>query len=89
MAPLAKVGGLADVVGSLAFPIAGLLSDRPFEEVAAGQRSLRQALAGMVAGAHDPFDTLQFMALTVIPELKLSDRGLVDVSAWGFTGLFA
>ena len=69
-------------VGELALPIAGLLSDRPLEEVAEGLERLQDLLVeqGVEIGA--PFMTLSFLALSVIPSLKITDRGLVDVDAF-------
>ncbi|HWK25641.1 MAG TPA: adenine deaminase [Solirubrobacter sp.] len=70
------------VRGELPLPIAGLLSDAPLEEVAAALEGL-QALLGEQGVAIDaPFMTLSFLALSVIPSLKLTDRGLVDVDAF-------
>ena len=67
------------VRGELALPVAGLLSDEPVEDVVARLEALQAMLA--VQGVHDdaPFMTLSFLALSVIPSLKLTDRGLVDV----------
>ena len=71
-----------EVVGELALPIAGLLSDAPLEEVAEGLEHLQDLLVeqGVTIGA--PFMTLSFLALSVIPSLKITDRGLVDVDAF-------
>lgn len=86
-------GGLAvadgqDVVASLPLPIAGLLSDLPIEEV-------RWRYDRMIAAAHalgnrmsDPFMVMSFMGLEVIPKLKLTDQGLVDVEQFKLTPLF-
>jgi adenine deaminase len=71
-----------EVRGELALPIAGLLSDRPLEEVAEGLEHLQDLLVeqGVEIGA--PFMTLSFLALSVIPSLKITDLGLVDVDAF-------
>jgi adenine deaminase len=76
------------VLAELALPIAGLMSDRSVEEVLA-------ALAGFedhfrMAGVPNtsPLMTLSFMALPVIPELKITDRGLVDVNKFEMVPLF-
>lgn len=87
-------GGLAavrngQVVGRLALPIGGLMSDRPFLEVATGWRKMRRTAADLGCTLEEPFMVLSFMALPVIPELKITDRGLVDVTAFDFTPLFA
>ena len=78
-------GGLAvaeegRVVGSLPLPIAGLLSDGPLEEVAAKLEELERLAEGLGCKAPSPFSVLSFLALPVIPELKLTDYGLVDVN---------
>jgi adenine deaminase len=71
-----------EVRGELALPIAGLLSDAPLEEVAEGLERLQDLLReqGVEIGA--PFMTLSFLALSVIPSLKITDLGLVDVDAF-------
>ncbi len=63
----------------LALPIAGLMSDRPFEAVQAALRRLRSASRSMGCALGEPFLQLAFLPLPVIPHLKLTDRGLVDV----------
>jgi adenine deaminase len=82
---LAEIGGgivIADrgrVVEELPLPIAGLMSDRPLAEVHERLRSMEGRLKSMGVGMASPFMTLSFLALSVIPELKITDRGLVDV----------
>src|SRR4051794_19733903 len=70
------------VRGELALPIAGLLSDRPLEEVAEGLERLQGLLGEQGVGIGAPFMTLSFLALSVIPSLKITDQGLVDVDAF-------
>jgi adenine deaminase len=77
-------GGIAvarggEVRGELPLPVAGLLSDEPFEEVAERLEQLQAMLAEQGVGDEAPFMTLSFLALSVIPSLKITDRGLVDV----------
>ncbi|MFC1919439.1 adenine deaminase [Chloroflexota bacterium] len=67
------------VVASLPLPIAGLLSDKPLNEVVEGYRKVQEAALGLGTIVQAPFSVLSFMALPVIPELKLTDLGLVDV----------
>ena len=74
---VAAAGG--KVVAELALPIAGLMSDRPFEEVEQGLRRLREAVRGLGTPLHEPFLQMAFLALPVIPHLRITDRGLVDV----------
>ncbi|MDR1545865.1 MAG: adenine deaminase [Deltaproteobacteria bacterium] len=81
-------GGLALVLGgrelaSLPLPLGGLMSDRPMAETAAALERL--TVAGRALGFDgrlDPFMTLAFMSLPVIPSLKLTAAGLVDVEAF-------
>jgi|TARA_Y100000031_G_scaffold156546_1_gene211575 adenine deaminase len=77
-------GGLVVVAGgqvlaSLTLPIAGLLSTEPLEVVVDKLQHLEQAATHLGARLSSSFSTLSFMALPVIPELRLTDLGLVDV----------
>jgi adenine deaminase len=67
------------VRAELPLPIAGLMSDRPFEEVEAALRTFRAASRDMGCALPEPLLQLAFLPLPVIPHLKLTDRGLVDV----------
>ncbi|AIB14581.1 adenine deaminase (plasmid) [Azospirillum argentinense] len=67
------------VVGELALPLAGLMSLEPFETVERHLRSLRASVKGMGCPLAEPFLQLAFLPLPVIPHLKITDRGLVDV----------
>jgi adenine deaminase len=84
---LAELGGgiaVADggeVRGELALPVAGLLSDQPAEAVVERLDELVAMLAEQGVAIEAPFMTLSFLALSVIPDLKLTDHGLVDVVA--------
>jgi len=85
-------GGLAvvrdgSVIASLPLPIAGLMSDLPFEEVASRLDQVEAAARSLGCHVNGPFMTLSFLALSVIPSLKLTDRGLVDVEAWQFVAV--
>ena len=68
------------VLAGLPLPVAGLMSPQPAEAVAAGMESLNQAAREIGATPRNPFIALSFLALPVIPELRITDRGLVDVS---------
>jgi adenine deaminase len=70
------------VAGEVACPIGGLLSDAPMEEVARAFTALNEAAMAMGATIPSPFMTMSFLALSVIPELKITDRGLVDTVAF-------
>jgi len=68
------------VLASLALPIAGLLSDEPLEIVVDKLEKLEQLARDLGTTLPSPFSTLSFLALPVIPELRLTDLGLVDVN---------
>jgi adenine deaminase len=82
---MAEIGGgivVADegrIVEELPLPVAGLMSDRPLGEVNQRLQSMERRLKAMGVAMESPFMTLSFLALSVIPELKITDRGLVDV----------
>ena len=68
------------VLAGLALPLAGLISLEPAEEVASKMENLNRAAREIGATPRNPFIILSFLALPVIPELRISDQGLVDVS---------
>jgi len=74
------------VVAELALPIAGLMSDRPFEDVEQGLRRLRAAVRALGTELHEPFLQMAFLPLPVIPHLRITDRGLVDVDRFELVG---
>jgi adenine deaminase len=77
------------VRASLPLPLAGLMSDAPFEKTAARLEALLASLSPAMGAFHgNPFALLSFLALPVIPALKLTDKGLVDVEAFAFTPLW-
>jgi adenine deaminase len=76
------------VQAQLPLPIAGLMSDQPVQTVRDGLDRLLAAARQMGAVLPDPFMTLSFLALPVIPALKLTDRGLVDVERFEIVPLF-
>ncbi|HEX2642382.1 MAG TPA: adenine deaminase C-terminal domain-containing protein, partial [Thermoanaerobaculia bacterium] len=86
-------GGQAVALGSavlalLPLPIAGLMSDRPIEEVRDQARALLDAARQLGARLREPFMAMSFLALEVIPALKLTDQGLVDVEKFEVVPLF-
>jgi adenine deaminase len=86
-------GGLAvadgdDLRAVLPLPVAGLMSDRPIAAVRAGYDALIAAAQALGSPLHDPFMAMSFMALEVIPKLKLTDQGLVDVEQFKIVPLF-
>ena len=67
------------VLAEMALPVAGLMSLMAFEDVAYALERLRGAVRGMGCALAEPFLQLAFLALPVIPHLKITDMGLVDV----------
>ena len=77
-----------EILASLALPIAGLMSDQPVETVRQSIDEILAAAHRLGSPMHDPFMAMSFMALEVIPKLKLTDIGLVDVETFQPTSLF-
>ncbi|MDZ7711128.1 MAG: adenine deaminase [Roseovarius sp.] len=75
-----------EVLAELPLPVAGLMSLEPFEAVRARLVDLRAAATSLGVGLHEPFLQLAFLALPVIPALKITDRGLVDVVRFELIG---
>jgi adenine deaminase len=94
VAAIAEMGGgqvvVADgeVQAACPLPIAGLMSDQSLEEVAGQVEALTQAAHALGCTLPDPLMTMSFLALAVIPRLKLTDMGLVDVDRFDFVPLF-
>jgi adenine deaminase len=76
------------VKARLPLPIAGLMSDQPIQAVRAQMDDLLRAAHGLGSTLHDPFMAMSFLALAVIPHLKITDRGLVDVAKFETIPLF-
>ena len=90
---LVKIGGGwavargEKVLASLPLVLGGLMSDRTLAEVLTGLKEM-EAASRKVCALADPFMPISFLALPVIPHLKISDRGLIDVDAFAPVGLF-
>lgn len=87
-------GGLVAVDGEqvlarLPLPVAGLMSEQPIEQMRREYDALIAAAQQMGSAMQDPFMAMSFMALEVIPKLKLTDVGLVDVEQFKVIDLFA
>lgn len=84
-------GGLVAVDGTdytyLPLPVAGLMSDKSAYQVAEKYSMLQEKVKSFGSCLKSPFMTLSFLALLVIPSLKLSDKGLFDVQTFSFTEL--
>ena len=73
------------VLAKLALPVAGLMSDAPLEEILRHQQALLRAAAQLgISNTSDPFITLSFVALPVIPDVRLTDMGMFDVTNMQF-----
>ncbi|HEY8598630.1 MAG TPA: adenine deaminase C-terminal domain-containing protein, partial [Thermomicrobiales bacterium] len=68
-----------ETVAALPLPLAGLLSDRPIVEVAARHHTLEKAARDLGCTAAAPFALLSFMALSVIPAVRVTDQGLIEL----------
>jgi adenine deaminase len=95
VARLAELGGGEVVVedrgvrAELALPIAGLLSDAPLEDVLEQSRACVEAARRLGCELPAPLQTLSFLALSVVPSLKITDQGLVDVDRFELVPLRA
>ncbi|MGB8860369.1 MAG: adenine deaminase C-terminal domain-containing protein [Ilumatobacteraceae bacterium] len=93
VARLAELGGgqvvvaQGRVVAELALPLGGLMSDRPLDEVADGLEAVVHAAAAIGVTLPAPFMALSFLGLSVLPDLRITDRGLVDVNAFTTTSV--
>jgi adenine deaminase len=76
------------VTSELALPIAGLMSNGTLDYVAQKQRELEERISGMGCKLQAPFITMSFLALPVIPKLKITDKGLVDVETREIVDIF-
>jgi adenine deaminase len=92
---LAEIGGGivavdgARILAECPLPIAGLLSDAPLADVIAQSRACNDAAHALGWSGATPFLTLSFLGLSVIPHLKITDRGLVDVDRFEIVPLEA
>lgn len=76
------------IKASLSLPVAGLLSDMPFGRVAECWENINREARLLGCTVEEPFMALSFLALPVIPELRITDRGLVDVQRFTHVPLF-
>jgi adenine deaminase len=92
---LSDTGGGVVVVDSgivraeLKLPVAGLLSDAGLDEVIAASRACVEAARALGCDLASPFQSMAFLALSVVPQLKITDRGLVDVDRFELVPLRA
>jgi adenine deaminase len=77
------------VLARLPLPLAGLMSDQPIEKVCDQMQELLAGARTLGTLLRDPFMAISFLALPVIPSLKITDKGLVDVEQFRIVPLFA
>ena len=77
-----------EVISLLPLPLCGLMSEEPMEKVDAGLSSVREAARGLGCRLPAPFMTLSFVSLPTVPELGITDRGLIDVRRSRIVPLF-
>ena len=78
-----------EVTAELPLPVAGLISDRPLGDVIAASEATVAGVHALGSEVASPFQSLAFLALSVIPSLKITDRGLVDVDKFELVPLAA
>ena len=86
-------GGLAvtdgdEVLAVLPLPVGGLMSEAPIEEIRASLDRVVESARALGSPLHDPFMAMSFLGLEVIPTLKITDLGLVDVEAFELVDLW-
>ena len=77
------------VIAKLPLPIAGLISDQDIEFVLQHCEDLNNAVKSLGCTLNDAFMTMGFLSLPVIPELKITDKGLFSTKKWDFVGINA
>ncbi len=82
------IDGNGKTAASLSLPIGGLMTDAPIESVANSIVTLKQEAKKIGCVLHEPFLQMSFLALPVIPTLKITDKGLVDVDTFQIVSLF-
>ena len=79
----------SEVLAELPLPIAGLISDREYEYVIKHCDELNSAAAALGCKLNDPFMAMGFLSLPVIPEIKITDKGVFDTSRFDFIDIFS
>ena len=76
-----------EILSQLSLPIAGLMSDKEFDYVVDKCEELNRAASSIGCTLNDPFMTMGFLSLPVIPELKVTDKGVFDTNKFGFVNI--
>ncbi len=77
-----------EVLAHLPLPVAGLISDKDFDYVIQKSMELNSSAKEIGCLIDDPFMTMGFLSLPVIPEIKITDKGLFDATKFEFIDLF-
>ena len=77
-----------EILAHLPLPVAGLISDEDFDSVVAKSMQLNNAAKSIGCQIEDPFMSMAFLSLPVIPELKITDKGVFDSSKFEFVDIF-
>ena len=77
-----------EIISQLPLPIAGLMSDKEFDFVVEKCDELNKAAHSIGCNLEDPFMTMGFLSLPVIPELKITDKGVFDTNKFDFVDIF-
>jgi len=89
---IANRGGMVvvdgDSIAGLPLPVAGIMSDKSVHEIGESYKLISSKVKKLGSTLKSPFMTLSFMSLLVIPEIKLSDKGLFDSNSFSFIPLF-
>ncbi len=75
------------IIESLALPVAGLMAQQPMAELELSMEKIIKAVKDLGSPLKDPFMSLSFLSLPVIPALKITDKGLVDVEKFKIVDL--
>ncbi|MDZ4677412.1 MAG: adenine deaminase [Oligoflexia bacterium] len=75
------------ILAELALPVAGLMTNAPLKDIYKNLKLLRKNASGLGCKLTDPFLQMAFLCLAVIPKLKITDRGLVDVDKFDFVSV--
>ena len=77
-----------EIISELPLPVAGIMSDREFDYVVEKSEEVNNAAKSIGCTLEDPFMTMAFLSLPVIPELKITDKGVFDTNKFDFVDIF-
>ncbi len=77
-----------EIISELPLPVAGIMSDKEFDYVVEKSEEVNNAAKSIGCTLEDPFMTMAFLSLPVIPELKVTDKGVFDTNKFDFVDIF-